>query len=207
MNNMKKYKLYLFDFDQTLFLTLPSIIECYKKTFEKFGVKVNEEDCEYMIKYSLPESMQYKNVDLKYKDEFIDTFHFYINQPNVVQKTLPFPETFEVLNYMQNNNILCGIVTSNSYRHIKDVFDFYKLDIGMFATFCGNELFKKPKPDPEPIQIALKKLSSIKLKDVLYVGDSPNDLLCAKNARIDCVLINRESNEENCIKSLMDIFR
>ena len=41
---MKKYSLYLFDFDGTLFDTAESLKEIYKLTFAKYGVVPTKED-------------------------------------------------------------------------------------------------------------------------------------------------------------------
>ena len=41
---MEKYNLYLFDFDGTLFDTLPSSKYVFKKAYEKIGISLNEDD-------------------------------------------------------------------------------------------------------------------------------------------------------------------
>ncbi len=47
----------------------------------------------------------------------------------------------------------------------------------------------KHKPDPQPIDIALKNLESSREQAVM-VGDTKQDILCAKNAGVPAVLVN-----------------
>jgi pyrophosphatase PpaX len=46
----------------------------------------------------------------------------------------------------------------------------------------------KHKPDPEPVRIALRKLSSSP-SEAIMLGDSMFDILCARNAGVRSVLV------------------
>jgi pyrophosphatase PpaX len=48
----------------------------------------------------------------------------------------------------------------------------------------GSEASEKHKPDGDPLIKAMEKAKVQNKDDVLYVGDSPLDILCAKNAGV-----------------------
>ncbi|QZY54278.1 pyrophosphatase PpaX [Crassaminicella profunda] len=73
-----------------------------------------------------------------------------------------------------------GVVTSRlneSARRGLKLFDLEKY----FECIVGANNTDKHKPDPTPILMALEKLNSYP-KEAMMVGDSPFDVLCAKNA-------------------------
>ena len=47
-----------------------------------------------------------------------------------------------------------------------------------------------PKPNKEAINKAMEQLSASSLQEVLYIGDNKSDYLTAKNAGVDCALVN-----------------
>ena len=73
---MNKYLLYLFDFDGTLFDTLPSSKFVFKAAYEQIGINIKEEDILGYTREPIPNS--YKR--LGGKEEDWDTFVFYIEK-------------------------------------------------------------------------------------------------------------------------------
>ena len=63
--------------------------------------------------------------------------------------------------------------------------DFFAPNINIVV---GDDGIHKRKPDPEPIEIALKKLGITDKSKVLYVGDSEVDAATAENAGLDYIL-------------------
>ena len=62
-----------------------------------------------------------------------------------------------------------------------------------FDVYVGNKEAPIPKPNPQPLNVALKMLSyKGDLKDVAYVGDAMNDVLAAKAAGITPILLDRD---------------
>lgn len=73
-----------------------------------------------------------------------------------------------------------AIVTSSIREGVET---FFKLSgFGKhFSAVVSFEDYKKPKPDPEPLLIAMKMLK-VKSNETVYVGDSPTDMLAGKRA-------------------------
>jgi len=182
------------------------LLNVYRKTFKKFGVDIKDEEAAIFITQSLPLSRRYKHIDDKYDQDFIDTFHSMVNDKDVIEKTKLYDDTIQTIKYMNKHNIPYGIVTGNSYHHVKLVFEYFKLDFSKVKIFVGNESYKNPKPDGEPITIALEKTNYINKKDeVIYIGDATQDLLCAQNAGIKCLIVDRDKKNKDLV-SLLDLF-
>lgn len=206
---MKKYSLYLFDFDGTLFDTIDSLKEIYKLTFAKYGIVPTKEDYTTFITLSLPRAMKYKGIDIKYKKEFCDYFNTNVLRDSVVKKTKLYPDSIKFMKYLQKKkDIKYGIVSGSSKRRVHDVFDYLKLDYDKLATCVGNESYKNAKPAADPILVALKQIGYLKKKnEVLYVGDAWQDEECAKAAGVDYINIKRPHNKSGDIKSLFELFK
>ena len=118
----------------------------------------------------------------------------------------------EFHNYVKEHDIKVGIVTSNNIPHVKDIYRVKDIDCSNFVVFIGNQEAQTPKPDPLPLNTALKTLNyDGDLMDVVYVGDSINDCLAADNAHIDSFLLDRDNvyhdSGYKIIHSLMDLFK
>ncbi|MBR0295154.1 MAG: HAD family hydrolase [Bacilli bacterium] len=208
---MKKYKLYLFDFDGTLFNTYPALCMVYKMAFKAFGVEVSDEEVRTFSREPIPDSYQRKGLDMKYFWDFVKVINYYLNGEESVNLTEVFEDTVKFHDYVKKNNIQIGIVTSNNIPHVKDIYKAKGIDCSHFAVFVGNQEAQTPKPDPLPILTALKMVNyDGDLMDVVYIGDSPNDALAAKNAKIDAYLLDRHNEYADqpykIIHSLLDLF-
>ena len=82
-----------------------------------------------------------------------------------------------------------------------------KIDDKKMLTMVGNDTYHRPKPDPEPILIALEQTGFLEKKDeVVFVGDSDQDIKCAKAAGVDPIIVKRSNNKKHDIDSLLDLF-
>ena len=80
-----------------------------------------------------------------------------------------------------------GIVTSRfNDSAIKGLKHFGLMDY--FKSIIGADDTDKHKPDPTPALMALKELEG-KPEETIFVGDSPFDVLCGKNAKIASVVV------------------
>ena len=94
------------------------------------------------------------------------------------------PILFEIIT---NKSINIGIVTSKYRYRIEEILRREKL-LEKVNVIIGHEDVKSPKPDPEGLLIAIKRLNLHPI-DVLYVGDSIVDAKTAKQGKTHFAVI------------------
>ncbi len=209
---MKKYKYYLFDFDGTLFDTSKPLEFVFKEAYKSVGIQIDPKMVGYLSR--VPLSVSYKELGAPQTkaawDKFIGKIEETLNSKESVEMSLPFEETLEFFNYVKTNSISIGIVTSNNSNHVRNILSFYDISLDLLKVIIGNVEANVPKPDPLPINVALKELGLTNQDDVVYIGDSKNDCLSAINAGIDYYFLDRENQghyKDRAITNLMELFK
>lgn len=207
---MKQFLLYLFDFDGTLFDTLPSSEYVFKKAYENIGININVNDVIGWTREPIPDSYQRMGAPKEKFISFMNDIEKYVNSQESVNLTEIYPDTYDTILDLKMVEADVGIVTSNNAPHVRDVLKKFDMQTGFFDVIVGNQEAPTPKPDPEPILKALKMIKYQGDKqDVCYVGDSINDCLAAVNAGIVPILLDRLDEYQDApylrIKSLKDL--
>ncbi len=211
---MKKYKVYLFDFDGTIIDTREALAYVYMQSFKDWGVDVTREETIQFSREPLNVSYVNKGCDMAVFWDFVDLINEYLNgeySVSLAEKFDDTDETFKKLKEMKKDGVISGIVTSNNVPHVKDILNCLKIDYDFMDVFVGNQECLTPKPDPKPINTALEMLKyDGDLSEVVYVGDALNDALAAANAGVDSYLLDRENvyhdTPYKIIHSLLELF-
>lgn len=209
---MKKYDLYLFDFDGTLLDTRPALEYVFKTSYEHFGLPFDPKDTLEFARIPLQEGYYRLGGKPEVFKEFCDFIHDALDDHEALMNNSPFPDTIEFFKKIKSHNARFGIVTSNKVSHVKEVLDIMSLPYDMFDIWIGNQECHNFKPLPDPILEALKRGEyKGELSKVVYVGDAINDTLSANNAGVDAVLIDRidafkDSDKYTRIHSLLELF-
>ena len=210
---MKKYDLYLFDFDGTLINTMEALEFVFVVSYGHVGMTFDPKDTVDFSRISLTDGyarMKGKSENWKAFCKYIDIS---LDFPEALHRNHPYPETHEFLDYIRKNNIPCGIVTSNDSIHVQKVLDNFEVPDDTFSFIIGNKQCDAFKPHPDPILKALKRYNyKGPLDRVVYVGDGSNDMQCANNAGVDAILVDRidafeDSDKYTRIHNLMELFQ
>ena len=191
---MQKFQLYLFDFDGTLFDTLPSSKYVFRKAYESIDMSVNEEEVLSFTREPIPNSYQRLGAPKEKFAFFMEQIEKYVNSQESVNLTDIYDDTYDTIIDLRMQEADLGIVTSNNVPHVRDVLKKFDMQKDFFTVLVGNREAPNPKPNPEPILKALEMINyQGDKKDVCYVGDSYNDCLAAINAGIVPVLLDRDN--------------
>ena len=209
---MQKFQLYLFDFDGTLFDTLPSSKYVFKMAYKNIGYECNEEEVLGFTREPIPNSYARLGAPQEKFDAFMKDIDKYVNSKESVDLTDIFDDTYDTIIDLRMDEADLGIVTSNNVPHVRDVLKKFDMQSGFFNVLVGNQEAPNPKPSPEPILKALEMIGyKGDKKDVCYVGDSINDCLSAVKAGIVPILLDRNNEYSNSpyltIKSLTDLLK
>jgi pyrophosphatase PpaX len=183
---IKKIKAVLFDFDGTIMDTNDIIIKSWQHTFLAIEGKERPLDA-ITSSFGEPLSITMKSLfPDKDTEEMVNTYrnyqrHIYTDKINM------FPGITELISELKLRSYQLGIVTSRLWESTRQ--GLYKFDIAhMFDAVVSAEDTTVHKPDPAPCLICLDKLG-IRPEEAIFVGDSKFDVLCARNAGVQSVLV------------------
>ena len=209
---MQEFKLYLFDFDGTLFDTLPSSKYVFLMAYKNIGISIKEEDVLAWTREPIPNSYARMGAPQELFDSFMKDIDKYVNSQKSVDLIEIYDDTYDTIIDLKMLEADLGIVTSNNVPHVREVLKKFDMQSGFFNVLVGNQEAPNPKPSPEPILKALEMINfKGDKKDVCYVGDSFNDCLAAINAGVVPILLDRDGEYANSpyqtIKSLAELLK
>ena len=178
---MNNFKYIFFDLDGTLIDTIPLILESFNYTFNHhFGeTRPEEETISYI---GMPLVNHLRDIYPGREEELAKTYREY-NQRKHDNRVAIFIGIFDLIKSLYEKGIILGVVTSKSQElAIRGLKLFNLSDYFLFVN--GSEASTKHKPDGDPLIKAMEKANVINKEEVLYVGDSPLDILSAKDAGI-----------------------
>lgn len=176
----KKYL--LFDLDGTLLNTNNLVLESLKYTIKThLGKKVEESSLYKYFGQPLVKIME--DLDKEQAGKMVDTYREYsaIKHDNLTEV---FPQVPETLKELKEKGIPIAVVTSKikplAYRGL----GLFNLE--EFINVCvAYEDTDRHKPDPAPVIKAIDLLGiGNSSAEVIMVGDSPYDIMCANNAGV-----------------------
>jgi pyrophosphatase PpaX len=179
---MKKINTILFDLDGTLINTNEIIIDSFISTFETH----------------FPELVLTRGKIITFIGPTLnDTFGNYTNDPFTIQSMIEsyreyyvefefnsfeiYPGVIETLKKLNNEGYNLGIVTSKFKSAEWPSFTHYNLQ-DYYSVFVALDDVKHPKPDREPIDVALSRFKNV--SNSIMIGDNIGDILSGRNAGI-----------------------
>ena len=97
-----------------------------------------------------------------------------------------FPGMKETLEALDARGVKLGVVTSRTHRELDGDFPRYGV-AHLFGPMICAEDAPGHKPEPAPL-LRYMELTGARPEEVLYVGDTINDSLCAQRSGIDFAL-------------------
>lgn len=182
---MKKYQLYLFDFDYTLADSSAGIVKCFQITLQKMGLPTASPET---ICRTIGLPMREAVMRITRNRSEIDCEAFIATYKQEADRYMTplthfYPQTIPLLTAIKDSGARVGIISSKTNYRIAEKFTQDGCN-HLIDLIIGSNDVKNLKPSPEGIEAALRHFDVVK-SDVLYTGDSYIDAQTAQNAGID----------------------
>ncbi len=176
----------LFDLDGTLMDSKNMVIQCFSYLYKKYGDirEFTPEKQQYVFGPPLREAMIELFPDQD-PDQMVDEYRQYQSSFSWSDEVSLFPGTKAALDLLWKEGYLLGIVSSRLSASCES----WVRQLGLsycFGTILGRDMFEKPKPAPDGIIYAGKKLKRGH-DSCIYVGDNASDIEAAKAAGVYAV--------------------
>lgn len=189
----KKYQLIGFDLDGTLVNSLPDLALSLNLTFEEAGLPKAPES-QVMTWIGKGVDVLFNNATAWASDgkgfspEYVNALkarfdHFYAQ--NICNASYLYPNVRETLEALHQQGYPLALVTNKPTKHVPAVLQAMGIE-HLFVETLGGHSLPKIKPHPAPLFYLCGKLGCYP-QEILFVGDSSNDILAAKSAGCPCV--------------------
>jgi len=189
-------KLLIFDFDGTLADSHKVIFETINYALDKLGCKkISRNFFESLV--GMPLERIFEAVlpeDKKGLMEKACSIYRKKYRETCAKKTVLFPHVKETLLFLKSKGIKMAVVTTKKTELVSILLDALKIS-NLFDFVVGGDKVSKDKPDPEGINLVIKKLNA-KKEHAAMVGDSRFDIDAGKNAGIKTIAIFHEPKKE-----------
>ena len=211
---MRKLDTILFDLDGTLINTNEIIINSFKSTFERHfpEVDVPRDKILTFIGPTLQETFSDYTNDQSVIDDMIKSYReFYVVYE--VGNFEIYPQVLDVVKKLKEDGYNLCIVTSKFKEAAWPSFTHYNLE-EIFDEFVALDHVVRPKPDRNPIDIALSHFPNH--KTAIMIGDNQSDIKAGNNAGIYSAGVSwslkgekhlLEANPNFMLSDMNDIFR
>jgi len=131
---------------------------------------------------------------IKLKDRFLEIY-----KSCYTKNTKLYPYTIETLKFLTKNKFKLILVSNKPEYYVYKILNYFNIT-SFFKAISGGDTFPYRKPDSRHLTDTIKK-AKIENYDCIFVGDSINDALCAKNSKSKLILLEHGYSNEN-IKSM-----
>lgn len=186
-------KAVLFDLDGTLVDSAPDIHAALNQTLESYGEPPFTLDAvTRMIGAGVPKLIERayaaldKQLDPATLDRIVDRF-LKIYEPRSAELTTLYAGASEITRQLKAEGRAIGVVTNKPGQATGEILKHFGL-FDLMDVIVGGDAGPAKKPEPGLLLLACETLG-LRPEDVLFVGDSENDVAAAKAAAIKVVVI------------------
>lgn len=179
------YKAVLFDLDGTLNDSGRGIKNSFIYTLNKYNIPIDYCDLDKVVGPPLFHSFtQFYGFDEIEALEAIKTYREYYKEKGMFENDV-YPNVYELLNKLKENNIKIAIATSKPIKFTVDILKYFKL-YDYFDFVSAAPIDDNTTTKADIIRNALDALN-IDKKDVVMVGDREYDIIGANINDIDSI--------------------
>ena len=192
----------LFDLDGTLIDSTEAILESFDVAFKTFNNPTpSDEKIKELIGLPLDIMFVKLGVSEEKKWDYVNAYKQHYRKIST-QKTKLLPYAKETI-IKASKIAKLGVVTTKTSRYSAELLEHFEL-LKYFEVLIGREDVEHPKPHPEPILKALKKLN-YKDNNVYMIGDTCLDCISAKEANINSIGVHSGYGDKKDLKKCCDV--
>jgi len=172
----------LFDLDGTLLDSTELILSSYRHTLRSHRGEVPPDEV-WIEGLGTPLRVQFRRFtdDPNEIDAMVATYRDH-NLAHHDAMVSAFPGIAEAVRQLMERGVKLGIVTSKNRSSTIRGLQSGSLD-NLFEVLVTADDVESPKPDPEPVRLALEQLDT-EAEETVFVGDSPHDLVAGRAAGV-----------------------
>lgn len=184
----KKFKLIGFDLDGTLVNSLPDLTLSLNSAFAEVSLPQAPEElvltwigngADVLLERGLEWTGKANAFSPEQLAQIKQRFgHFY--GENICNLSKLYPQVKETLEALHRKGYLLAVVTNKPTKYVRPVLQAFGID-SLFAETLGGQSLPAIKPHPAPLYYLCGKFG-IYPEELLFVGDSRNDILAAQKA-------------------------
>ncbi|AKD38944.1 phosphoglycolate phosphatase [Pasteurella multocida subsp. multocida OH4807] len=187
---MTQFKLIGFDLDGTLVNSLPDLALSVNSALAEFDLPQAPEElvltwigngADILIARALEwaKAQTGKSLNDEQIRELKRRFGFYYGE-NLCNLSRLYPNVKETLEQLKAQGYTLAVVTNKPTKHVQPVLAAFGID-HLFSELLGGQSLPAIKPHPAPLYYLCGKFG-LYPKQILFVGDSKNDILAAHSA-------------------------
>lgn len=182
MNLMTPITTVLFDLDGTLIDSVRLILDSYHHTLASHGLQARHDDF-WLAGLGTPLRVQFKHWsdDPAQLEAMIATYREY-NLTHHAGMVTAYPGVVQMVRAIRQAGLRTGLVTSKNKPGAERGLRLVGLADAM-DLIIGADDVKNPKPHPEPIEEALRRMGR-SAHEAMYVGDSVHDMESGRAAGV-----------------------
>ena len=192
-----------FDWDGTLADTYNFLNDAHNHLLVELGFE-QFKDGEYKKYFGMPRDILYPAI---YKDKYEDAkalFEKYVFENS--HKIKPLAGAGMLLDVLKDHGVIMGVVSNKKGNFISREIEHFGWG-HYFSSIVGAGEALQDKPSSTPLLLALKRASlSPNMDTIWYVGDTENDLACAREAQCAGILLRGHEAPEPLIKKYNPLF-
>lgn len=188
-------RLVMFDLDGTLIDSVPDLAAAVDRMLVELGrppagvEQVREwvgNGARVLVRRALAGGLDHAAVGVTETEEALARFlDIYADCHHL---TALYPGVHELLEALSTAAVELAVVTNKPERFVAPLLEQVGLG-GYFRWIIGGDTLPQQKPDPAAL-LQVMRLAGVSAAQALFVGDSRNDVLAARAAKVPCVAVS-----------------
>lgn len=192
-------KAIFFDWDGTLVDSCAMVLEAHNHVRRQFQMP-DWTHGDLFGKSSQSARERYPEVYGDKAEEALEVLYQFVSQRDLSQ--LPLMQGAEtLLSTLSANGYLLGVVSNKRHEFLVEEIKHLKWE-PYFGAIVGAGEAVSDKPSPAPLLLAMERLNpELAPKDIIYVGDSETDLLCARNTGASAIYVYKDQPDSRLVNT------